>query len=95
MTSDALEYLGHALSHIAQENFGRRAAPMVTLSSDTHQEIDGSVTGALEIHIQMRSGEARLIQRAPFTALNSKTEIDDLLAQTLSVLLMNHASWPR
>jgi hypothetical protein len=95
MTSEPQQYLERALSHIAQENFGRRAAPMVALSSDTHQEADGSVTGALEIHIRTRNGEARLIQRAPFTRLNSKTQIDDLLARTLSVLLMNHADWPR
>jgi hypothetical protein len=95
MTSDPKHYLDRALAHIAQENFGRRVAPVVTLSSDTHQEANGSLNGALEIRICTLNGEKRLIQRETFIGLNSKTEIDDLLARTLSVLLMNHADWPR
>jgi len=95
MKDAVLAYLTSALSHIAQESFGRRAAPVVTLSSDTHQEADGSLTGALEIRILTRGGEQPLIQRATFTKLSSKSEVDDLLGCTLSVLLMNHADWPR
>jgi hypothetical protein len=95
MTIDAKHYLERALSHIAQDNFGRRAGPVVTLSSDTHREADGSLTGALEVRVRRRNGESPLIQRESFTALNSRSEVDDLLARTLSVLLMNHPDWPR
>lgn len=92
---NARDHLDAALRYIAQESFGRRDAPRVTLSPDTHQESDGSVTGALEVRIRTRSGEELLIQREGFTGLKSKVEVDDLLARTLSVLLMNHPDWPR
>jgi len=95
MTSEAKQHLERALSQMAQENFGRRAAPVVTLSSDTHEDADGALTGALEVRIRTRSGEEPLIQRESFTGLKSKVEVDDLLARTLSVLLMNHVDWPR
>jgi len=95
MTTEAKQYLERALSYIAQENFGRRAGPVVTLSSDAHQEADGSLTGALEVRIRKRDGESPVIQRESFTALSSRSEVDDLLARTLSVLLMNHPAWPR
>lgn len=95
MTAEAKQHLERALAHIAQENFGRRAGPVVTLSNDTREDADGSLTGALEIRIRRRNGESPLIQRESFTGLNSRSEVDDLLARTLSVLLMNHADWPR
>jgi hypothetical protein len=95
MTTEAKKYLERALSHLAQENFGRRAGPVVALSNDTHEELDGSLTGALEVRIRKRNGESPLIQRQSFIGLSSTSEVDDLLARTLSVLLMNHADWPR
>ena len=90
-----MQHLERALAQIAQENFGRRSGPVVTLSSDTREEADGSLSGALEIRIRIRSGESPLIQRESFTGLTSRSEVDDLLARTLSVLLMNHTDWPR
>jgi hypothetical protein len=95
MASDVRHYLDTALAHIEQESFGRRDAPQVRLSPDTREESDGAVTGALEIRIRTRSGEEPRIQRETFSGLKSKSEIDDLLARTLSVLLMNHTEWPR
>jgi hypothetical protein len=95
MTNSPLSYLASVLGHIQQESFGRRDAPQVRLSPDAHENADGSVSGALEIYIRTRAGEEPLIQREPFEGLKSKTEIDDLLARTLSVLLMNHTDWPR
>jgi hypothetical protein len=92
---NARDHLDTALRHIAQESFGRRDAPRVTLSPDTRQQADGSLTGALEVRIRTRNGDEPLIHREMFTGLSSKTEIDDLLARTLSVLLMNHVDWPR
>jgi len=92
---NARDHLDTALRHIAQESFGRRDALRLTLSPDTHHESDGSVTGALEVCIRTPSGEEVLIQHESFTGLKSKVEVDDLLARTLSVLLMNHADWPR
>jgi hypothetical protein len=95
MASDLRRYLDTALGHIEQESFGRRDAPRVSLSSDTCEETDGALTGALEIHIQTRKGDSPMIQREAFTSLRSKNDIDDLLARALSVLLMNHTNWPR
>ena len=90
-----MQHLERALAQIALEDFGRRSGPVVTLSSDTREEADGSLTGALEIRIRTRNGESPLIQRESFAGLKSRLEVDDLLARTLSVLLMNHADWPR
>lgn len=92
---DLRAYLDTALLHIGQESFGRRDAPQVRLSPETHENIDGSLTGALEVRIRTRKGDEPVIQRETFEDLKSKTDVDDLLARTLSVLLMNHMDWPR
>jgi hypothetical protein len=93
--SEARRHLETALRHIAQQSFGRRDAPQVSLSSDTRDEPDGSLTGAIEIRIHTRNGDNPLIQSEPFSRVRSRDDVDDLLARTLSVLLMNHTSWPR
>jgi hypothetical protein len=95
MSIAPLAYLTSVLGHIQQESFGRRDAPQVRLSPDTHDDADGAVSGALEIRIRTRNGDEPLIQREAFEGLKSKAEVDDLLARTLSVLLMNHMDWPR
>ena len=95
MSSDVRTYLDTVLGRIGQETFGRRDAPQVSLSGDTHEDGDGALAGALEIHIRTRNGEMPLIQREPFSELRSREDVDDLLARALSVLLMNHADWPR
>jgi hypothetical protein len=95
MPSEARRYLDTVLSHIEQESYGRREAPQVRLSGDTHEDSDGAVSGALEVYIRTRSGNEPTIQREAFSGLMSKSDIDDLLARTLSMLLMNHAEWPR
>jgi hypothetical protein len=95
MSSEVRQYLNTALSYIEQESFGRRDAPRVRLSPDTCEDGVGAVSGALVISIRTRKGDELLIQREPFAGLKSKTEVDDMLARALSVLLMNHSEWPR
>jgi hypothetical protein len=95
MSESVRYYLGTVLGRIQQESFGRRDAPQVTLSSDTAEDSEGALTGALEIRIRTRNGDTPLIQREAFSKLKSRRDVDDLLGQTLSVLLMNHAEWPR
>jgi hypothetical protein len=95
MTSDTKAYLDTVLSRIAQESFGRRDAPQVSLSPETAEDADGAVSGALEVRIRTRAGEHPVIQRDEFRSLKSRQDVDDMLANSLSVLLMNHAEWPR
>jgi hypothetical protein len=95
MAERVLDYLDTVLGRIQQESFGRRDAPQVTRSSDTVEDSDGAISGALEIRIRTRNGETPLIQREPFFKLKSRENVDDLLGEALSVLLMNHAEWPR
>jgi hypothetical protein len=95
MPSEVREYLSKALSYIEQESFGRRDAPRVRLSPDTYEDGVGAVSGTLEVSIRTRSNDEALIQREAFDGLKSKTDVDDMLARALSVLLMNHSEWPR
>lgn len=88
-------YLDTALGRIRQESFGRRDAPQVSLSDDTTEDADGSLSGTLEIRIRTRADETPLIQRDEFSKLTSREDVDDMLSRSLSVLLMNHADWPR
>jgi acetyltransferase-like isoleucine patch superfamily enzyme len=89
------EYLDTVLMRIAQESFGRRDAPEVTLSPDRAEDTSGALTGVLEIRIRTRDGKNPVIQTEAFTALRTKEEVDDMLARALSILLMNHSEWPR
>ena len=86
--SDVRAYLDAALDRIGQESFGRRDAPQVSLSDDTTEDVDGSISGALEIRIRTRTGEMPLIQRDEFSKLRSREDVDDMLGRSLSVLLM-------
>ncbi|MCZ7594390.1 MAG: hypothetical protein M5U16_05315 [Hyphomicrobium sp.] len=95
MSSDVRTYLDTVLSRIEEESFGQRDAPRVSLSGDTRQDGDGGWSGVLEVRIHTRSGDMPIIQREPFAGVQSREEVDDLLARLLSVLLMNHAEWPR
>jgi acetyltransferase-like isoleucine patch superfamily enzyme len=89
------DYMNTVLVRIAQESFGRRDAPEVTLSPDTTEDARGALTGVLEMRIRTRDGKDPVIQREAFSALRSKEDVDDVLAHALSILLMNHAEWPR
>lgn len=95
MPSATWQYLLATLAHIEQESFGPRAAPRVSLSSETHEDNSGAVSGVIEIRIRTRTGEEPLIRRESFSGLACKDDVHDMLARTLSVLLMNHPDWPR
>jgi hypothetical protein len=92
---DAKAYLDTALKRIEQESFGQRAAPRVSLSADTHLDHGSGWTGTLEVRIRTRDGAEPIIQEERFAGIRSRGDVDDLLASTLSVLLMNHDKWPR
>ena len=90
-----LAYVQQVLARIAQDKFGQRDAPIVSLSADTRAVEDEGLSGALEVHIRRRTGEVELIHAEPFSRLQSQTDVDDVFARALSVVLMNHAKWPR
>lgn len=94
-TEGLLDYVEEVLGRIARDSFGQRDAPVVSLSEDTRKDASGALSGTLEVHIRTRNGETPLIHTERFSELGSRKEVDDLFARALSVVLMNHAKWPR
>lgn len=90
-----MDYVEEVLGRIARDSFGQRDAPVVSLSEDTREDPGGGLSGTLEVHVRTRKGEMPLIHAEPFSKLGSREEVDDLFARALSVVLMNHAKWPR
>lgn len=88
-------YLDTVVARIAQDSFGQRAAPVVTLSEDTADVPGLGLRGAVEVRISKRDGSQVLFQREAFEGLKTRDDIDDLFARVLSVVLMNHTDWPR
>ena len=93
--TDARSYLDTVIARIAQDRFGKRGAPMVRLSSDTAEVPGEGLKGALEVRVLTRAGDEPLIHREAFTGVKTRAEVDDVFARALSVVLMNHAEWPR
>lgn len=83
------------LTRLRQDQFGRRAAPTVSLSPDTVDIPGGGLRGAIEVRIKTRNGDQQLIHREPFDNVVTREEVDDVFARALSVVLMNHSDWPR
>ena len=90
-----LDYIEQVLDRIGRDSFGQREAPVISLSEDTREDPSGGLSGTLEVHVRTRKGEMPLIHAEPFSKLGSREEVDDLFARALSVVLMNHAKWPR
>jgi hypothetical protein len=92
---DARDYLETVIARIAQDRFGQRGAPMVRLSSDTAEVPGEGLKGALEVRVRTRAGDEPLIHREAFAGVRTHADVDDVFARALSVVLMNHAEWPR
>ncbi|MFN3656982.1 MAG: acyltransferase [Pseudolabrys sp.] len=88
-------YLDMVVARIAQDSFGQRAGPIVTLSEDTAEAPGIGVSGSVEVRIARRDGTPALLHREAFMGLKSRDDVDDLFARVLSVVLMNHTDWPR
>ena len=89
------DYFLEAIDRLTQDSFGQRNAPIVSLSEDTRDEPDGCLSGSLEVHVRTRNGAMPLIHTEAFCNVKGRQDVDDVLARALSVVLMNHAKWPR
>ncbi len=95
MTQSARHYMDTVLTRLQQDQYGRRAAPTVSLSPDTADLPGGGLRGTIEVRIRTRDGDERVIHREPFDNVVTNEQVDDVFARTLSVVLMNHSDWPR
>ena len=87
--------LQRILTHIEQDKFGGRDAPVISLEDGTHVDADGVLFGALEIKISRRNGEVALLHREPLDGISDEIALRDAFATSLSTILSKHSSWPR
>lgn len=92
---DLLAALNKRIEYIRADNWGPRESLVVRLSEKAGQTPDGSLAGAVEVLAPKRNGELVVIQSRSLNGVASEQEIDDILAEVLSVALSQHDKWPR
>src|SRR3546814_522698 len=87
--------LTRILSHIRQDYFGGRNAPEVRLRDGTKAREDGALIGGFDVVVRTRSGETALLHTQSLEGVADEKTLKDAFAAALSIVLANHAKWPR
>lgn len=94
--TDLLLALKKRISYIQADKWGANGGPVVGLGDDVKfNSSTGKLTGTLEVRVPKRNGDMVLVKSRTLTGVASEQEIDDILAEMLSVVLSKHDQWPR
>lgn len=94
--SNLMKVLQKRIDFICSDSWENRDAPIVRLGDDVRVSGAGNrLTGRLEVLLPKRNGEMVLFDARELDGIVSETDIDDLLADVLSLVLSKHNKWPR
>jgi hypothetical protein len=96
MAKGLLHRLQTKVEQIHSDNWGEKDHPVVRLDCDIDEDEDsGRLTGRIQVYIRTGDGCNILVHERILNRLDTEEDVDDCLAETLSVTLMKHSDWPK
>ncbi len=94
MRENLLAFLETAIKHIQVDTWGKRGAPVVSLSEDTYFDLDENrLYGAIKIMVPSIDGHMKLLHTEIISGSKTIEEVQDHLSNGLSIVLSKHPRW--
>lgn len=95
MAKGLLKRLQAKVEQIHADNWGDKASPAIRLNCEVVEDPDsGRLTGRIKVYVSTEDGGEALMHERILNRIDTEEDVDDCLAETLSVVLMEHPNWP-